>query len=188
MDKIKIVLGTWLLVIAVLSFSVKSQPDINVGTPLNTKAPELSVLDHLKKPQKMKTLSGDKGLILVFFRSADWCPYCKKHLIEINQWQEKLTKLGYQIAAVSYDKPEILADFKEQHKIEFSLLSDQDHQTMKAFDILNKKYQPADKHYGIPYPGVMVISPDRKVTYKYFYEGYKDRVNLEQLYKDLKAE
>jgi hypothetical protein len=27
---------------------------------------------------------GPKGLMLVFYRSADWCPYCKTQLAELH--------------------------------------------------------------------------------------------------------
>jgi hypothetical protein len=56
---------------------------------------------------------------------------------------------------------------------------------MKTMNVLNKDVKPESEHYGIPYPGVMVINADGKLIYNYFYQGYKKRVKLENLYQDL---
>lgn len=154
---------------------------IETGPPLNQTVPELSVADIEGHRQTIKQLTGDKGLVLVFFRSADWCPYCKKHLLEVNQWHAQLAELGYQVAGVSYDSVDILKKFTEEKTINYPLLSDLSNETIKAFNILNDAYQPGHRHYGIPYPGIMVVDREGKLKYKYFYEGYKNRVKIEDL-------
>ena len=50
----------------------------DTGLPLDSSVPEISVVDIHGQGQTISTLSGEKGLVLVFFRSADWCRYCKK--------------------------------------------------------------------------------------------------------------
>lgn len=157
-----------------------------VGVTLNSQAPEVSVIDTQGKEQTIKQLTGEKGLILIFFRSADWCPFCKKHLIEINQWQDKLNKIGYKFAGVSYDSIEILKTFSDKQQLKYPLLADQNNQTMKDYKVLHQDYKPDSNKYGIPYPGVVIVDNSGKITYKYFYQGYKDRVNLQELYDNLK--
>ena len=53
---------------------------INVGLTVGDKAPSLIVIDHNNKTVNIDELTAEKGLIILFFRSADWCPFCKKHL------------------------------------------------------------------------------------------------------------
>jgi peroxiredoxin len=161
--------------------------DINVGLKLDTEAPSIHVLDTQGKKAELTQLSGESGVILLFFRSADWCPYCQKQLIEVNQWHKKFALIGFPIAAVSYDSVNILSDFKKQYNIGFTLLADQSQQTINDYGIINQQYQPGDKHYGIPYPGLFVLDKQNKVIQKYFYDGYKNRVDLAQLYRHLKA-
>ncbi|TQV88438.1 peroxiredoxin family protein [Aliikangiella coralliicola] len=159
---------------------------IETGVSVNQKVPEIMAVDSQENPQKLAQLSGSKGLVLVFFRSADWCPYCKKHLAEINQWNDKLSGLGYEVAAISYDSPQILATFKQSEQIKFKLLADKESRTMQAFKVLNTDYQPGSRHYGIPFPGIMIINPDGTLAHKYFYQGYKMRVKPDALYQWLK--
>jgi peroxiredoxin len=165
--------------------SVLANKNIAIGPKLGDIAPAISAINSQKERVALKQLSADKGLVLVFFRSADWCPYCKKHLLELDKVQEKFSNLGYGLAGISYDTPEVLNQFASQHALKFPLLADQQAQTMLAFGILNKAYSKGDDNYGIPYPGVVVINAQGKVIDSYFYQGYKNRIDFNELYEKL---
>jgi peroxiredoxin len=175
------------ILVFTVSIAQAKMPSIkDTAVPVNSLVPEISAINIASEPQTIKQLSGKKGLVLVFFRSADWCPYCKRHLLEINQWNKKINDLGYKVAGISYDNVAILKQFSEKNNLEYPLLADQNHKTMEDLKVLNDEQQPGDEHYGIPFPGVMVIDANGKLVYKYFYQGYKKRVKMEQLYKQLK--
>ena len=180
---------TVLLVITMALFTTsvyaKNPIHKDTGLPLGSQVPEIAAIDTKRNPQTIKQLSGKKGLILILFRSADWCPYCKKHLAEINEWNSKFKALGYGIAAISYDSVETLKIFSEKANLQYQLLADQDNKTIKSFKVLNQKYKPGDDNYGIPYPGVMIIDAEEKLIYKYFYKGYKRRVQMKNIYQAL---
>jgi peroxiredoxin len=182
--KISISLFTLLLLITNNAFANTS---INVGPILGKQAPEISVVNTQEQAVNIKQLSGEQGLIILFFRSADWCPFCKKHLIELNEHAEQFTKLGFGLAAISYDNTDILTTFADQKNISYPLLSDQKVQTMLAYDIVNSEYAPDSDHYGIPYPGVVVIDSKGNVMHKHFFKGYKKRVKFADLYQQLKT-
>jgi peroxiredoxin len=165
--------------------SVLANKNIAIGPKLGDIAPAISAINSQKERVTLKQLSADKGLVLVFFRSADWCPYCKKHLLELDKVQEKFSNLGYGLAGISYDTTEVLNQFVSQHALKFPLLADQQAQTMLAFGILNKAYSKGDDNYGIPYPGVVVINAQGKVIDSYFYQGYKNRIDFNELYEKL---
>jgi len=168
-----------------LTTNVYANPNIEVGPELGKPAPPITVMNTLQQPVTIQQLSGDKGLIILFFRSADWCPFCKRHLIELNDHAEKFRKLGYGLAAISYDNTAILKEFSEHKNISYPLLSDQDVKTMSAYNIVNSKYTIGDDNYGIPYPGVVVIDNVGKVIDKHFFKGYKNRVKFSDLYLQL---
>ena len=90
------------------------------------------------------------------------------------------------MTAISYVSPEILRSFAQENKLNFSLMSDQNVESFKSLDVLNAKYKPGDKHYGIPYPGVIVLDSNRVIKHKYFFEGYKKRVKFGKLLEQLK--
>ncbi|WP_026301532.1 peroxiredoxin family protein [Colwellia piezophila] len=181
--KIRIVLLSLLLLLTNKAFANTS---INVGPTLGKQAPAITAINTLQQLVNIKQLSGEQGLIILFFRSADWCPFCKRHLIELNNQAEDFIQLGYGLSAISYDNTDILKKFSKQQNISFPLLSDQNVQTMSAYNILNKEYSLGDDNYGIPYPGVVVIDNQGNVIHKHFFKGYKKRVKFNELYRQLK--
>ncbi len=187
MNKTLILIFSFLLLITTSS-TFAALKSINVGPEIGKISPEITVIDNKKQTKTIKQLSGKNGLIILFFRSADWCPYCKRHLIEFNDYAKNLTDLGYELAAISYDDTATLNLFSQQHKLSYPLLSDVNAKTMKTFNILNSQYKPGDENYGIPYPGVVVIDKDGKVSHKHFFEGYKKRVKFADLQTKLKMQ
>jgi peroxiredoxin len=181
------------VLVVLLSLTLFSSPSfaksvsINVGPSVGDKAPSLTVIDKNKTAVNIDDLTAEKGLIILFFRSADWCPFCKKHLVELQGYADKFKALGYGIAAISYDNTEILNSFIQAHNLTYPLLSDQSAATVKAYGVLNKDYKIGDDNYGIPYPGVVIINPAGKIDHKYFFKGYRKRVKFVELYEQLNA-
>jgi peroxiredoxin len=142
---------------------------------------------------------GPKGAMIVFYRSADWCPYCKTQLLELQGQYETLRKDGLGLAAISYDSQEILAAFTEQHGITFPLLSDVGSATIKRYGILNtvaeegigpnrndpdviaqvKMYVSAngatERTLGIPFPGTFIVDRGGRVKARFFEDSYTVR-------------
>ncbi len=175
-----------LATLSIFTFSSQAeQPPIDTGPELGSQIPNLAVLDQFGDKQQLANIMGEKGSIIVLFRSADWCPFCKRHLLELNGEVENFKKKGYGVTAISYDSPEILRIFAQNKKLKFSLLSDQKVKTFKALNVVNKNHEPGDRHYGIPYPGVIVIDKQGKIIHKYFFEGYKKRVKFKRLLTEL---
>ena len=87
-----------------------------------------------------------------------------------------LEKNGVRIAAVSYDSQETLRDFRDQHGIGFSLLSDRDSAVIRSFGIFNTNIAPGLRAHGVPHPVEYLVAPDGVVIRKYFVENYQHRV------------
>ena len=48
-------------------------PDVQkLGPQVGTRVPDFTLLDQKGQPRTLASLMGPKGLMLVFFRSADW--------------------------------------------------------------------------------------------------------------------
>src|SRR5258708_38439880 len=57
----------------------------DLGPPVGTTAPDIGTrLDQLGTPHRLPDLIGRTGLVLFFFRSADWVPYCQAQPIDVN--------------------------------------------------------------------------------------------------------
>ena len=74
-----------------------------IGLAAGTMAPTTQLTDSTGALVTLAELSGEKGTALVFFRSADWCPFCKKQLIDLEEAAEPLEEAGWTLAALSYD-------------------------------------------------------------------------------------
>ncbi len=186
--QLKASLSLLLVILSLYFVSLTSSAEmksIQAGPEVGEKIQSLNLRDQFNGRQQLDNIMGPKGAVIVLFRSADWCPFCKRHLLELNPEVEAFNQAGYGVTGISYDSPEILRIFSQNNKLNFSLLSDQNVESFKALKVVNKAYSPGDRHYGIPYPGVIVIDANGKVVHKYFFEGYKKRVRFKQLVKML---
>ncbi|MFK8048095.1 MAG: redoxin domain-containing protein [Halioglobus sp.] len=96
--------------------------------------------------------------------------------VQLQKYQKDFADAGIGITAITYDSPELQQAFIDKNGIAYPFLSDIDANTVKALGILNEQYQPGDGAYGIPYPGIFIINPDREIVGKIFVEGYETRV------------
>ncbi|QLC25155.1 peroxiredoxin family protein [Parasphingopyxis algicola] len=125
--------------------------------------------------RRFEDLSGENGLVLVFNRSADWCSYCQGQMVELRDIQDDLEQRGYVLATLSYDAPEILADFAAREEIEYPMLSDEGSVTIDAFDLRDPQYGEESFANGVPRPAILVIGNDGTVRAKMVETDYRTR-------------
>ena len=61
--------GWWLFVLSVTALYGQN---IKTGPAIGQPVPAFSLLDHQGRSHTLKSVSGPRGTMLVFFRSADW--------------------------------------------------------------------------------------------------------------------
>ena len=148
----------------------------DLGPPVGTKAPDIGTrLDQTGKPRTLADLMGKSGLVLLFFRSADWCPFCKAQLLDVNGGVAEIEKRGYGLAALSYDSPEILAAFTAKRNIAYTLLSDPKSEVIDLYKLRDPQYPPGNRAYGVPRPIIFILDPDGVIKAKLYEESFKDR-------------
>jgi peroxiredoxin len=161
-----------------------------VGLRAGQKAPDFSARDQFGKTQTLDTLRGPKGTVLLFYRSADWCPYCKGQLIQLQAAKERFQKQGIGLAGISYDSVEILKYFADRRKIDFPLLSDPDSQIIRKYQVLNA--EAVGPNAGMARPGYFFIDPEGMIREKFFEAKYRERLTgntvLSKLFPELGEE
>jgi peroxiredoxin len=166
------------------------QPFSEVGLRAGQKAPDFSATDQFGKTQTLETLRGSKGTVLLFYRSADWCPYCKGQLIQLQAAKERFEKQGIKLAGISYDSMEILKFFSDRRKIEFPLLSDPDSKIIRMYQVLNS--EAVGPNAGMARPGYLYIDTDGSIREKFFEAKYRERLTgnnvLSRLFPELGEE
>ena len=93
----------------------------------------------------------------------------------MDRQRKAFEKKGVNVAAISFDSPELLRDFAQRRGLTMTLLSDPESKVIRAFGILNTSVAETHQFYGIPNPGEYLIGPDGVVKSKYFEEAYAER-------------
>ena len=127
--------------------------------------------------QRIEEFAGPNGTVFVATRSADWCPYCMKQMIQLQEHKVAYDQAGISIVAMTYDDPALQQAFVDEWGIEYPLLHDVDTLSFKTLGILNGSYEPGDQAYGIPHPGTIIIDSEGKIVGKLFLEAYSVRVD-----------
>jgi peroxiredoxin len=160
------------------------------GLDVGQKAPPFSARDQFGRVQTLETLKGSKGTVLLFYRSADWCPYCKGQLIQLESAKARFEEQGLKLAGISYDGEAILKFFADRRKIEFPLLSDPDSSVIRAYDVLNSEAIGQNK--GMARPGYFFIDTKGVIREKFFEAKYRERLTgnsvLSKLFPELGEE
>ena len=164
-----------LLALAGGSLSVTAWAE-DLGPPVGMAAPDIGTrLDQTGRPHRMIDLMGKNGLVLFFFRSADWCPYCQAQLIDVNGGIAEIEKRGYHVAGLSYDSPEILQAFAVKRHLTYTLLSDPKSEAIDLYKLRDPQYPPGSRAYGVPRPIIFVLDAQGVIKAKLYEESFKNR-------------
>ena len=106
----------------------------------------------------------------------------------MKDWQGDFEALGVNMAALSYDDVEVLADFAEAEGIGYALLSDVGSKHIDALGIRNEQYEEGHFAHGVPHPGVFFIDPAGMIRLKRAVPGYRERPPLAELRSAVQAQ
>lgn len=192
-----------LLVAALVAVSVNTrageQRDAAVPTSphdirpllIGASIPDLSLRTRSGARVQLKRETAGTPTVLIFYRGG-WCPYCNTHLGKLESVESELLELGYEIYAISPDRPEKLRKLAKKTGPGYTLLSDSSMKVSKAFgiafqldDATLKKYEEYGidleeasgyDHHLLPVPAVFIV--DRKGTIQFVYANPNYKVRL----------
>ena len=148
---------------------------------------DLALKNQNGEVQSFDALSGEKGVVLVFVRSVDWCPYCQAQMLDLRDKGQAIQELGYSIVTISYDKPEVLKAFSDKYNYPYTMLADVGSVAIKDFGILNEEFNPDHFAYGVPHPYVYVIGKNQFIRAVLAEEGYKKRPQIDVIAEAIKG-
>lgn len=99
----------------------------------------------------------------------------------MTQWQDDFEALGVNVAAMSYDGTEVLADFAAAQNISYALLSDEGAKHVDALGIRNENYGADHMAYGVPHPGILFVDASGVIRLKRAVSGYQARPPFDEL-------
>ncbi|MFO7653574.1 MAG: peroxiredoxin-like family protein [Candidatus Krumholzibacteriia bacterium] len=135
--------------------------------------------------------------VLIFYRGG-WCPFCSRHLAQLQTVQQDLSALGYQILAVSADRPAKLTAPVEEHDLEYQLLSDSTMAAARALGIafevpdetvqkykndynIDLEADSGETHHQLPVPAAIVLDREGMVRFIHVDPDYRSRIDPELL-------
>jgi peroxiredoxin len=167
------------IVAAVVFFGPATGFAEDLGPAIGTKAPDIGTrLDQSGKPHELSDLMGRNGLVLFFYRSADWCPFCQAQLVEINSGVAEIEKRGYRVAGLSYDSPEILQATTDKRRLTYTLLSDPKSEIIDRYNLRDPQYPPGNRAYGVPKPIIFVLDSQGVIKAKFFEDSFRYRPRI----------
>ncbi len=163
---------------------------------IGEKLPDVTVRNIEGKEISSNSLWAGKNTILIFYRGG-WCPYCNTQLSQLSLIEKDIIELGYQLVAVSPDKPEKLQESLSKNDLHYTLISDSNGSFSKALGIafqaperyekMLKEAQGDTGHTHLPVPSVFIINGDGEIIFEYINPNYKVRISSELLLGAAKA-
>ncbi len=93
-------------------------------------APKFSLPDQDGEQVNLTDFQGQR--VLVYFYPKAMTPGCTVQACGLRDNMDELKKVGVEVLGISTDKPEKLSRFAEKELLNFTLLSDEDHQVASS--------------------------------------------------------
>ena len=176
-------------------FGIPIEPEGLLG--IGSVVPDVNVRTISGTPATLSALTIGQPTVLVFYRGG-WCGYCNRQLEELKQMQPDFQKMGYQILAISPDRPENLQATVDKLDLTFPLLSDSEMQAADAFGLsyrlddrtvseyksrygVDVETASGQTHHKLPIPAAYVIDSQNLIRFAYADPDYSTRVPSELL-------
>ena len=169
------------------------------GLKTGVTAPEFVAKDNAGKTLDLKALLKTHKAVVIFFYRGQWCPYCNKHIQQLQDSLQMLTAKGAYVVGITPETADNINKTIEKTHASFSMVQDKGYAIMKAYDV---NYTMADdmvakyKNHGIdleanngnnehvlPVPATYVINKDGKITFVHFDKDYRKRASVADVLK-----
>ncbi len=149
---------------------------VSTGDTAPTFTATVGTSDH--EPFALEDHLGDGPIVLAFFPGA-FTPPCSNEMIALQNHLEDFEKAGASLFGISADSPFCQGAFREEHDIEFDLVSDMDGEVIEAYGL--EMEIPDLGLYGIANRAVFVIDAEGTVVHSWIAEEPTNEPDYEEL-------
>ncbi|APT83311.1 thioredoxin-dependent thiol peroxidase [Corynebacterium ammoniagenes] len=123
-------------------------------------APAFSLQDDAGNTVSLSDYAG-KRVVVYFYPRAN-TPGCTTEACDFRDAMEQLNDSDVAVIGISPDEPDALAKFREDHDLNFPLLSDPEKETLTAYGAFGEKNNYGKKVQGV-IRSTFVVEPDGKI-------------------------
>jgi len=123
-------------------------------------APAFSLQDDAGNTVSLSDYAG-KRVVVYFYPRAN-TPGCTTEACDFRDAMEQLNDSDVAVIGISPDEPDALAKFREDHDLNFPLLSDPEKETLTAYGAFGEKNNYGKKVHGV-IRSTFVVEPDGKI-------------------------
>lgn len=182
-----------MILLSAIALPAQEQPK---GLGVNDKAPDFSTVDQSGNKISLSETYKKGSVVLIFYR-GQWCPYCNRQMMQLQDSLSMIKDKGATVIAVTAEKPENISKTVAKTKASFPIVHDEKLAIMKQYDVafaVDAKTVETYKKYGIdfeqangsnganlPVPAVYVINKEGKIVYRYFNKDYTKRATIKEI-------
>lgn len=155
--------------------------------------PDVDVRTESGETVRITAALAGKRAAIVFYR-GHWCPFCIKHLTELQEIAADLAAMEVQLVGISPDKPDYIAEAKKKAELDFLIYSDSTLKLARAMGVAFKLDPETASRYRehlvestghdtgqLPVPAVFLVDEAGKVAWVFSNPDYKVRLSNEDL-------
>lgn len=188
-----------LLAFAAAGFA-QDAPTMPTGLKQGEQAPAFAGKNQHDETVTLAQALEQGPVVLIFFR-GEWCPFCNRHLRELQDKLPMLTEQGASVITVTPDGANGIQLIQDELDADFHIVHDENEKIMTAYGV---GFEPPAKYQErlaranidlaersgtngntLPVPATYVIAQDGTISYVYFNPDYKERVDIELLAQEV---
>ncbi len=182
-----------IIILAFAGLKLSAQTGLKKGD----EAPTFTATDNAGKMLDMKALLKDHKSVVLFFYRGEWCPYCNKHIAQLQDSLSLLSAKGAYVIAVTPETNEAIGKTIQKTHASFSIVQDKGYTIMKNYKVnyslddatvarykgfgldLNKANGNTD--HVLPVPATYVINISGKIAFVHFDKDYTRRASVNDI-------
>ena len=146
------------------------------------KAPGFALPDQSGEKHKLSDYKGH--WVLIYFYPKDDTPGCTKEACALRDEIKNFDRAGVKVIGISVDSVKSHDKFARKHRLPFTLLADENRETVKTYDVWGRK-----KFMGREFDGTyrvsFLVDPQGKIAK--VYEKVKPEKHAAEVLEDLSA-
>lgn len=153
--------------------------------------PQIGLRDQANRLQTRDTLAPEQRLVVVTFRGS-WCPYCVRHLADLEAQREAIEAAGGRLVALTPERSTYSERLVRDRRLGFPVLHDRADAVARQLRIAFKQDSGRlDRFNGdddrlLPIPAVYIVETDGTISFAHIDPTYRHRLEPGEIIAELR--